>query len=39
MEAAWHHVAISVKDMDKALWFFRDMLGFGMDWERAHYTG
>ena len=39
MEAAWHHVAISVKDMDKALWFYRDMLGFEMDWERAHYTG
>ena len=39
MEAAWHHVAVSVKDMEKALWFYRDLLGFEVDWEREHYTG
>jgi catechol 2,3-dioxygenase-like lactoylglutathione lyase family enzyme len=39
MEATWHHVAISVKDMDKALHFYRDLLGFEVDWEREHYTG
>jgi glyoxylase I family protein len=39
MEAMWHHVAISVKDMEKALWFYRDMLGFEKDWEKEHYTG
>jgi catechol 2,3-dioxygenase-like lactoylglutathione lyase family enzyme len=39
MEATWHHVAISVKDMDKALYFYRDLLGFEVDWEREHYTG
>lgn len=39
MEATWHHVAISVKDMEKALHFYRDLLGFEVDWEREHYTG
>ena len=39
MEATWHHVAISVRDMDKALRFYRDLLGFDVDWERDHYTG
>jgi glyoxylase I family protein len=39
MDALWHHVAIAVKDMDKALWFYRDQLGFEVDWDREHYTG
>ncbi len=39
MELAWHHVAISVKDMQKALWFYRDLLGFEVDWERPRYSG
>ena len=39
MEASWHHVAISVKDLDRALWFYRDQLGFEVDWDRDHYTG
>ncbi len=39
MEAAWHHVALAVKDMEKALRFYRDLLGFEVDWEREHYTG
>jgi catechol 2,3-dioxygenase-like lactoylglutathione lyase family enzyme len=39
MEATWHHVAISVRDMEKALWFYRDLLGFEVDWDREHYTG
>ncbi|MBW1936263.1 MAG: VOC family protein [Deltaproteobacteria bacterium] len=39
MDAAWHHVAICVKDMDRALGFYRDLLGFEVDWERDHYSG
>jgi glyoxylase I family protein len=39
MEAIWHHVAISVKDMESELRFYRDLLGFEVDWERENYTG
>jgi catechol 2,3-dioxygenase-like lactoylglutathione lyase family enzyme len=39
MEASYHHVAISVKDMEKALWFYRDLLGFEVDWDKENYTG
>ncbi|PKN30597.1 MAG: glyoxalase/bleomycin resistance/dioxygenase family protein [Deltaproteobacteria bacterium HGW-Deltaproteobacteria-21] len=39
MEAIWHHVAISVKDMENELRFYRDLLGFEVDWERENYTG
>jgi glyoxylase I family protein len=39
MEATWHHVAISVRDMEKALRFYRDLLGFEVDWDRDHYSG
>ena len=39
MEATWHHVAISVKDLDRALKFYRDLLGFKVDWDRDHYSG
>jgi catechol 2,3-dioxygenase-like lactoylglutathione lyase family enzyme len=39
MSVSWHHVAVAVKDMEKALWFYRDLLGFEVDWERERYTG
>jgi catechol 2,3-dioxygenase-like lactoylglutathione lyase family enzyme len=39
MTLSWHHVAMSVKDMEKALWFYRDLLGFEVDWERERYEG
>jgi catechol 2,3-dioxygenase-like lactoylglutathione lyase family enzyme len=39
MEATWHHLAISVRDMDRALGFYRDLLGFEVDWDRDHYSG
>ena len=39
MDATWHHVAISVRDMERTLGFYRDLLGFEVDWEKDHYTG
>jgi catechol 2,3-dioxygenase-like lactoylglutathione lyase family enzyme len=39
MDATWHHVAISVSDMERALRFYRDLLGFEVDWERERYSG
>jgi catechol 2,3-dioxygenase-like lactoylglutathione lyase family enzyme len=33
---AWHHVAASVRSMDRALAFFRDLLGFELLWEFDH---
>jgi catechol 2,3-dioxygenase-like lactoylglutathione lyase family enzyme len=39
MEASWHHVAISVRDMERTLGFYRDLLGFEVDWERERYSG
>ena len=39
MEATWHHVAISVKDIDRALKFYRDQLGFEVEWDIDHYKG
>jgi catechol 2,3-dioxygenase-like lactoylglutathione lyase family enzyme len=34
----WDHVAISVRDMDRALHFYRDLLGFELDWELDHVS-
>ena len=34
----WHHVAISVRDMDRALEFYRDLLGFELEWELDHVS-
>jgi glyoxylase I family protein len=39
MNATWHHVAISVQDLDRALEFYRDLLGFEVDWDKDHYSG
>ncbi|MBW2065271.1 MAG: VOC family protein [Deltaproteobacteria bacterium] len=39
MDATWHHVAMSVKDMTRTLAFYRDQLGFEVEWERDHYSG
>jgi catechol 2,3-dioxygenase-like lactoylglutathione lyase family enzyme len=39
MEAKWHHVAISVKSMEQALYFYRDLLGFEVDWDMDHRGG
>ena len=39
MTIKWHHVAISVMDLDRALKFYRDLMGFEVDWDRDHYQG
>jgi catechol 2,3-dioxygenase-like lactoylglutathione lyase family enzyme len=39
MEATWAHAAIAVKDMDLALKFYCDLLGFEVEWERPNYGG
>ncbi len=39
MEAIWHHVAVSVNDLDGAVHFFRDLLGFTVDWDMDHRCG
>ncbi|MBW1767336.1 MAG: VOC family protein [Deltaproteobacteria bacterium] len=36
MDATAHHVAISVADLDQALKFYRDLLGFQVDWDMDH---
>ena len=39
MNIKWHHIAISVIDMDKTKHFYKDLLEFEIDWERPEYTG
>lgn len=39
MDAAIHHLAISVADTDRALRFYRDLLGFEVDWDMDHRRG
>jgi len=39
MDASWGHVAVSVKDMEKALTFYRDALGFDVEWDMPQRDG
>ena len=39
METTIHHIAIAVPDLDRALAFYRDLLGFKMDWDMDHRSG
>jgi catechol 2,3-dioxygenase-like lactoylglutathione lyase family enzyme len=39
MDVRWHHVAMAVRDMDRVVAFYRDRLGFEVDWEKPHYGG
>lgn len=39
MAATLHHIAISVSDIDRALTFYRDTLGFEVDWDMDHRSG
>lgn len=32
----WHHVALSVPDMDRALDFYHQLLGFDVEWDMDH---
>ncbi len=38
MKMNWHHVAIAVEDMKGAKAFYRDLLGFEIDWENENYA-
>jgi len=37
--AKWFHAAVSVRDMDRSLAFYRDLLGFEVLWDFDHVTG
>lgn len=39
MNARWHHVAMSVRDLERALAFYCDLLGFEVDWDMDHRGG
>jgi catechol 2,3-dioxygenase-like lactoylglutathione lyase family enzyme len=39
IDAVWHHAAISVRNMERALAFYRDILGFEVDWDMDHRGG
>ncbi len=39
MDANWGHVAVSVRDMDKAVSFYRDALGFEVEWDMPERGG
>jgi catechol 2,3-dioxygenase-like lactoylglutathione lyase family enzyme len=39
MDATLHHVAISASDIDRAVSFYRDVLGFAVDWDMDHRSG
>ncbi len=39
MQAEWHHVGISVRDMERALRFYRDLLGFEVEWAHKDRGG
>jgi len=39
MQANWHHMGISVRDMGRALRFYRDLLGFEVEWEHEDRGG
>ena len=39
MDAAFHHVAACVRDLYPAVEFFRDRLGFEVDWDHDHRSG
>ena len=39
MDACFHHIAISVKDMASMVRFYRDLVGFKVEWDMDHRSG
>jgi catechol 2,3-dioxygenase-like lactoylglutathione lyase family enzyme len=39
MDAVFHHVAASVRDIDATVSFFTNHLGFEVDWDHDHRSG
>ena len=39
MDAVFHHVAAGVRDIEVMVEFFRDRLGFEVDWDHDHRCG
>lgn len=39
MDACFHHIAISVKDMASMVRFYRDLIGFEVEWDMDHRSG
>lgn len=38
MELNWHHVAMAVVNIERCKTFYKDLLGFEIDWENENYT-
>ena len=39
MDMNWHHIALAVNNMNRALYFYVELLGFETEWDRPHYKG
>lgn len=38
MKMHWHHVAMAVENLEESKAFYRDLLGFEIEWEKENYT-
>lgn len=39
MDVCFHHIAISVQDMASMVQFYRDLMGFEVEWDMDHRSG